>query len=1243
MRRSPGVERACWAAAVAALSITVWMGAAAAQAPDPALVRARGAIAELKAARGGVLGMGPAAELKDYLQWLSAPEVDALLDQALKARPHPLARTILERDRALQALRRGDRSRADALIAEQGFVTDWQVVGPFPNEGMSGLAEPYPPEEGLDLEATLTTRVGDSRWHRQRHMDHLGWVDLEATIRPIEASAAYAACVVEVPRTMDVTVRVGASAAYTLWLDGARVGTMSDAPGGEFDRDAWQIKKLTRGAHVILVKLANESGPLGFSLRLTDGRGAPLGGLKVSADPAAIRAALPKASGDRMFTDASVEGAQEVQPPLLAYLEAAKAIQEDRSQERGVAFARAAALANLYRPEDRGEPALEFIRSARQEAAVPEVLQRVSVLYAQQWQRHVAIDKAWTLARKDPWIRFRRSQITYSATGDASRQEAAQMVKALIEEHPTFVAPRLLRLEMLLDEGLLQTAWSEAAALAKQHPKHAQALQMAIRAGEELPTVAARLQLFAQRLAVNAEDIALYGAYTGLLLQAGRDAEARALVQKALKVRPDVTGFWLLAADVEIALGDHDKAEATLKRLTALVPGDPSYWSRLGMFQVELGRREAAIASLQRALELEPQNVPLKEYLDYLEPQAPGVDETFAMEVEPLDEATEQARYASEDLYHLLDQKVTQVYPNGLSSTFIQQVVKVRTDQGAQAMRSIYIPYTPGDEVVDVRQVRVTRPDGTVRETYLSGEESMSEPWYNLYYDYRAQVLSFPELSAGDVLEVRYSVNQTTSTNIFGDYFGDLWFVQDDTPKVTARYVLLTPKSRQFEIRAPKLPASVETREVESSDGPLTARLWTFDQVPGIQGEPGAPGFSELSDYIHVSTYRTWDDLTDWYWNLIKDQFVVDSELRKIVKELTAGLTDDRAKVAAIHNYVVKKTRYVALEFGIHGYKPYRTTLCFRRRFGDCKDKASLLKVMFEEAGVDANIVLVRTRNNGAVDDQPASLKIFDHAITYVPKFDLFLDGTAEYSGTTELPWGDQGVQVLIVQDGGGYTFTRTPISDATDNALDTTMTVDLTALPDGAASARAETVVTGQFAAGYRRQFQTVESRKEAFGRSLAADFPGARATEITFSDLSDLEAPVKLAYRFTGARLAETTGATIRFLPSLREANLAPRLASRTNRTQDLIVGYPYQDVERYTVRLPPGYKATLPRNVALKSPFGRFELQMSQRGQEVAVVMTLAVTTHRVAASDYAAFRQWLESVDAALATPITATKP
>jgi transglutaminase-like putative cysteine protease len=88
---------------------------------------------------------------------------------------------------------------------------------------------------------------------------------------------------------------------------------------------------------------------------------------------------------------------------------------------------------------------------------------------------------------------------------------------------------------------------------------------------------------------------------------------------------------------------------------------------------------------------------------------------------------------------------------------------------------------------------------------------------------------------------------------------------------------------------------------------------------------------------------------------------------------------DERAVVRAIYGFVVTHTRYVALEFGIHSFKPYRVDRVLSRRFGDCKDKASLIHTMLKVAGVESKIVLLRMRHLGKIDEQPASLAAGSH------------------------------------------------------------------------------------------------------------------------------------------------------------------------------------------------------------------------------------------------------------------------
>src|SRR5690606_37030775 len=150
----------------------------------------------------------------------------------------------------------------------------------------------------------------------------------------------------------------------------------------------------------------------------------------------------------------------------------------------------------------------------------------------------------------------------------------------------------------------------------------------------------------------------------------------------------------------------------------------------------------------------------------------------------------------------------------------------------------------------------------------------------------------------------------------------------------------------------------------------------------------------------------------------------------------------------------------------------------YNRRFGDCKGKASLLKVMLGLIGVESHLVLVRTRDLGTIGDAPASLSVFNHAIVYVPKYDLYMDGTAEHSGAFELPAGDQGASVLIVEDGKGASFRTIPFDPPSANETRYSQVVSLGA--DGNAKVEHEMTLSGVGAASWRGTLEAEGQREE-------------------------------------------------------------------------------------------------------------------------------------------------------------------
>jgi hypothetical protein len=391
------------------------------------------------------------------------------------------------------------------------------------------------------------------------------------------------------------------------------------------------------------------------------------------------------------------------------------------------------------------------------------------------------------------------------------------------------------------------------------------------------------------------------------------------------------------------------------------------------------------------------------------------------------------------------------------------------------------------------------------------------------------------------------------------------------------------------------------------------------------------PPWGETLGHVHVSTYKTWDDMGRWYWGLVKDQLTADDEVRRRVSEVTKGLTDERAKVRAIYDYVVTKTRYVALEFGIHGFKPYRCAQIFARGFGDCKDKATLIVTMLKELGIPATLVIVRTGNKGDFETDPASLAPFDHAIAYVPSLDLYLDGTAEWTGSSELPAMDRNALALQVNEGHPK-LVHLPDPPASESVVGKKIDVTLTESGTGQIDWKSD--VTGVSAGSWRARYHAEATRKQRVQEDLGAEFAGLELASIEASNLEDLEKPVSMHARGKVSQFARKEGDLLS-IPVGPPEHMLREFASLSSRQQDIRLYAQSTSDHDWTVHLPPGMRVVnMPKADDAASPFGHFKLDVESAGGTVRVRSSLTLTRLRIKASEYPDFRAWCQRVDKAL---------
>ena len=147
-----------------------------------------------------------------------------------------------------------------------------------------------------------------------------------------------------------------------------------------------------------------------------------------------------------------------------------------------------------------------------------------------------------------------------------------------------------------------------------------------------------------------------------------------------------------------------------------------------------------------------------------------------------------------------------------------------------------------------------------------------------------------------------------------------------------------------------------------------------FDAVKLLGGERPPP-----VPRVMFSTFQNWAEVADWYADLERERRIPTAEIRAKADEIAHGQRDDEAKAQALYYWVSQNIRYVSLSFGVGRYQPHAAAEVLSNRYGDCKDKTTLLEAMLEAEGLHAHAVLASSMVD--VDpDIPNPLQ-FDHAL----------------------------------------------------------------------------------------------------------------------------------------------------------------------------------------------------------------------------------------------------------------------
>ena len=442
-------------------------------------------------------------------------------------------------------------------------------------------------------------------------------------------------------------------------------------------------------------------------------------------------------------------------------------------------------------------------------------------------------------------------------------------------------------------------------------------------------------------------------------------------------------------------------------------------------------------------------------------------------------------------------------------------VYKILSQKGAEGWDSLSVGWEPWHEARPEIRVRVITPDFV--EHPLDPKSITEAPArggdYKIYSDGKRLHAPFPAIAPGVVVEEEFVERETEP--FFGPgRAGQTTFGHERVPVAHSSVTFDAPASLPLKFGNLLLPDLKPTRT--EANGRVTVNF-ELGMLEGFEPrEPNLPPDVARFPEIRYSTGASWQAIATAYEKIV-DAHATVAAVQPIVDKLIAGKTTAAEKESAILDFLDREVRYTGIEFGEAALVPHDPAETLSKKYGDCKDKATLTVTMLRAAGIPAYVALL---NSGSRMDVPAELPgmgIFDHAIVYVPgdaahKTDaLWIDATDRYARPGQLPADDQGRLALIAR-ANTTALAKTPAATSRDNVQMEFRELDLS--DNGPATVREVTRPMGVFESSYRGYYADKPDKdmRENLTGYVKNQYIAEKLTSVERTDPTDLSKQFEL-----------------------------------------------------------------------------------------------------------------------------------
>ncbi len=540
-------------------------------------------------------------------------------------------------------------------------------------------------------------------------------------------------------------------------------------------------------------------------------------------------------------------------------------------------------------------------------------------------------------------------------------------------------------------------------------------------------------------------------------------------------------------------------------------------------------------------------------------------------------------------------------------------VVSFNSHRKVASLRGWCIPAQGKDfEVKDKDATDISLPD-------IPGSE--------LIVDVKDKVLHIPAPDPGNIVGYEYEVEEQPF------FLQDVWYFQGTAPTRESHYSVQLPAAWEYKV------SWLNHAEVEPTQAGNNLCQWAVHEVAGIRLESDMPPVRGIQGQMIISflppggpasnAFASWREMGNWYLSLTNGRHNASPEIKQQVVALTASAHTSLEKMQTLAQFVQRGIRYVAIELGIGGLQPHPAPDVFAHRYGDCKDKATLMRSMLREIGVDSYYVVINTERGSVTRETPAHHG-FNHAITAIklpdgptdpsliatmqhPKLGkiLFFDPTDPLTPFGQIRGPLQDNYALLVTPDGGE-LVELPQQPSKMNSIERTakLTLDTT----GTLRGDVKEIRLGDRAWSERWRLGTVvqnADRIKPIENLLAGSLTSFQITRATLVNLQQTDQPFGFNYSFESINYAKQTGNLFLVRPRVIGVKSSALLETKEQRKFPIEFEGPARDTDTFEIALPAGYEVDdLPAPVDADYSFASYHSKTEANGALVRYTRTFEI---------------------------------